>query len=306
LEKLGYHERNLEYGTLSGEYSYDFSVDLIDQVTASLHPEFNREFRDFVEQGRISVMPKSGKTAVAFCSYTYGNYAPALVLLNYTSTLRDITTFAHEIGHGINHQLIYKNQSPVNRKISFFTGETASTFLEDFVVQKLEETMKTDEEKLTLLMTRLNDSISTIFRQTACENLQRELNITYRNEGFLSTEKINALMKKHMIAYMGDAVSQDDGTDLWWVYWSHIRGYSLYSYVAGLLLAKSMQNLYKQDNSNIEKIVEWYGTGSNSSPHERFLKLGVDIGDSGFWLKGLDEVDSMLKEAEDLAKKLNA
>ena len=33
-----------------------------------------------------------------------------------------------------------------------------------------------------------------------------------------------------------------------------------------------------------------------------FAEMGIDITDKEFWLKGLDEVDNLLKEAEALAE----
>ena len=35
-----------------------------------------------------------------------------------------------------------------------------------------------------------------------------------------------------------------------------------------------------------------------------FDEVGIDITNSDFWNTGLDEIESMLKEAEDIAKKL--
>jgi oligoendopeptidase F len=304
VDKLSYHERDMEVGSVDQEFNYDKSLEILEQVTIRLHPEFNRIFKQFVEEGRVDVYPRAGKYHGAFCSTVDGNYGPVNILLNYTNKLRDVTTFAHELGHGINHQLMWENQTQLNQGFSYYTAETASTFMEDFVVQELEQTLNNDEDKLNLLMIRLNDIVSSVCRQTACENLQRELNQLYAKEGFVSTQQISELMQKHMQAYMGDYVICDKNMENWWVYWDHIRWYSLYTYVGGLLISKSMQTMYKQDNTKIELIKTWYGTGSNLSPKESFAALGIDITTKEFWFDGLNEIEAILDQAWSLAQKL--
>ncbi len=49
---------------------------------------------------------------------------------------------------------------------------------------------------------------------------------------------------------------------------------------------------------------EFLKTGSFDSPKDIFARMGVNIDDKSFWLKGLQEIDDLLKETEALAKKL--
>jgi oligoendopeptidase F len=108
-----------------------------------------------------------------------------------------------------------------------------------------------------------------------------------------------------MKAYMGDAVNYDEGSENWWLYWSHIRYFFyVYSYAGGLLISKSLQNFTKQDPKFIEKVKEFLSAGTSDSPKNIFAKLGVDITDKTFWDKGMDEVEALLNETEALAKKL--
>ena len=104
---------------------------------------------------------------------------------------------------------------------------------------------------------------------------------------------------------MGKAVEQSEGSENWWVYWSHIRYFFyVYSYASGLLISKSLQNSVKQDPAFILKVKEFLSAGLSDSPKNIFSKLGIDITDKGFWNKGLDEIEKLLVETEMLAKKL--
>ena len=110
---------------------------------------------------------------------------------------------------------------------------------------------------------------------------------------------------RHMSAYMGDAVEQSKGSENWWVYWNHLRYYFyVYSYAGGLLISKSLQNSVKEDPRFIVKVKDFLSAGLSDSPRNIFLKLGINIGDAGFWDQGLTEVNRLLKETEALALKL--
>ena len=108
-----------------------------------------------------------------------------------------------------------------------------------------------------------------------------------------------------MAAYMGDAVEQSEGSENWWVYWSHIRYFFyVYSYASGLLISKSLQNGVKRDPAFIKKVKDFLSAGLSDSPKNIFAKLGIDITDRQFWNKGLDEVEKLLNETEQLAMQL--
>ena len=175
--------------------------------------------------------------------------------------------------------------------------------MEDFVLQELLKKAD-EEEKLVILMRKLEDDISTIIRQTACYNFEKKIHETYRKEGYLSKEKIGKIFTINMKSYMGDFVDCSDANN-WWVYWPHLRYYFyVYSYASGLLISKAMQKKVKEDPKFIEKVKEFLSSGTSISPKEIFLKMGIDISKKEFWEKGLDEVENLLKETENLAKKL--
>ena len=155
------------------------------------------------------------------------------------------------------------------------------------------------------MMQKLNDDVSSIFRQVACYRFEQELHAVFRTKGYLSKEEIGTLFRKHMAAYMGKAVEQSEGSENWWVYWSHIRYFFyVYSYAGGLLISKALQNSVKRDPAFIEKVKEFLSAGLSDSPKNIFHRLGIDVTDKQFWGKGLDEVEKLLNETELLARKL--
>jgi oligoendopeptidase F len=303
VKKLAYHERNIEYGDMTGRHPFPKAVGLVHSVFGKLDPEFADIFAGFIENGQIDAYPKRDKDSGAFCIH-HLMIQPTYILLNHTDKLHDVLTIAHELGHGINNELIKKRQHALDFGTPTSTAEVASTFMEDFVLDEIIRSAD-DEQRLAIMMQKLNDDVSSIFRQVACYQFERELHKDYRGKGYLSKEEIGKLFRKHMTAYMGNAVLQSEGSENWWVYWSHIRYFFyVYSYASGLLISKSLQNSVKQDPVFIHKVKEFLSAGLSDSPKNIFGRLGIDISDSRFWDKGLDEVERLLDDTEQLANRL--
>lgn len=303
LEKLAYHERNLQYGKVEKEYKYEEGLELVYKVLNELDPEFGDILKGFNDQSLIDVFPKKGKDSGAYCAYNLITQ-PTYMKLNHNNKLNDVLTLAHETGHGINDELMKKKQNALSFRTPTSTAEVASTFMEDFVLAEILKDAD-DELRLGILMMKLNDDVSTIIRQIACYNLETDLHNAYREKGYLSKENIGEIFLKNMKAYMGDAVLYEGGAENWWLYWSHIRYFFyVYSYSSGLLISKALQNAVKDDKSMISKVKEFLAAGTSDSPKNIFMKMGIDITDKTFWDKGMDEIEALLKETEELAKKL--
>ncbi|MBA3724026.1 MAG: M3 family oligoendopeptidase [Candidatus Levybacteria bacterium] len=302
VPKLAYHERSVPFGKIDKTYSFADGAALVHKVFTDLDQEFSDALERFLENGQIDVYPSKGKRGGAFCVYWQVDQ-PTYVMLNYTDKLRDVETLAHEMGHGINDELM-KGQNALNFGTPTSTAEVASTFMEDFVLQEILKTAD-EETKFGIMVSKLDSEIATIFRQIACYQFEAELHKAFREKGYLSHQEIGKIFQKHMAAYMGPGVEQSKGSENWWVYWSHIRAFFyVYSYASGLLISKSMQNGVKADPKFIGKVKEFLSAGTSVSPKDIFKNLGIDITDTAFWNKGLDEVEKLLKDTEKLAKKM--
>lgn len=303
LPKLAYHERAITYGNINIEYPFDQSVQLVQSVFTSLDPQIGNIFHQFATSGTFDVYPHVGKKDGAFCSVDLIT-KPTYILLNHTNKFEDVLTLAHESGHGVNNELMRPVQNALNFGTPLSTAEVASTFFEDFVLQKLAETAD-DETKLAIMVKKLDDDVSTIFRQIAFYNFETELHAEFRKQGYLSSQQIGELFQKHMMSYMGNFVEQSPGSTNWWVYVSHFRSFFyVYSYASGLLISKSLQNLVKASPKNISNVKEFLSAGQSASPKDIFAKLGVDISGSAFWDQGLHEIETLLDHTQVLAKKL--
>ena len=300
VDKLKYHERNVSYGSLDQEYGFEEAKELTSKVLSNLDPEFKDIFEDFIEGGHVDAFPKEGKRGGAFCIHNLITQ-PVYILLNYTGDLEDVLTLIHEAGHGINNELMRRRQNSLNFGVSTFTAEVASTFFEDFVTQEIAG-QSDDQLRLSIIMNKLDRDISTIYRQIAATNFERQLHDKFRKKGYLPKDEIGKLFKRHMEAYMGDYVEQSEGSENWWVYWSHFRRFFYnYSYAGGLLISKSLQRRVKENPSFIGEVKRFLETGTSKPPKEIFKEMDIDIRGVDFWIQGIEETKSLIKEAEELA-----
>lgn len=306
FRKIRYYERNLKYQSNTDNvkvYSYKESFDLVLKVLSNLDDEFGQILLNFNENKFIDVYPQIGKRSGAFCAHHLISQ-PTYILLNHNGRLRDVLTLAHEVGHGINNELIKKEQNSLHFGTPTSTAEVASTFMEDFVLEELIKNT-TKEERLELMISKLDEEMATIFRQLALYQFEQELHTKFRQSGYLDKNQIGNLFKKYMELYLGKSVTIDEDSKNWWIYWSHIRMFFyVYSYASGLLISKSLQNQVKQKKEFIDKVKKFLSTGLSKAPVNIFKEMGIDINKAEFWQTGLNQIEELIIETELLAKKL--
>lgn len=308
VKKLKYYEANLSLENLMHldklkriKYSFDDAEKLIHNVFFKLHPSFSEIFQSFINEKRIDVFPRKNKSSGAFCA-TMSKNMPVYILLNFGGKVDDVLTLAHELGHGINSTLS-RIQKEINYGTVLSTAEVASTFMEDFVLEELLNEVD-DLNKLMLLMRKINDDIGTIFMQIAAYKFEQNVHKAFREEGYLSHQRISEIFAENLNPVFGKAVDTKKFSNRWVNWWHFRTPFYVYSYASGLLISKSMQAAYRKDNNFISKVIEFLSAGTSDSPKNIFAKMEIDITDKNFWKKGISEIETSLKEAKNLAESL--
>ncbi len=124
-------------------------------------------------------MPRTGKSGGAF-AMGISPGAPPFLLLNYTGTLRDLATIAHEAGHGL-HFVLSQKQSMLNYHAPLPLAETASVFGEMLLTRRLLDNEQDPVVRKSLLCAKIEDIIATTFRQTVLTRFELRLH-NERNE----------------------------------------------------------------------------------------------------------------------------
>jgi oligoendopeptidase F len=277
--------------------------ELVNDCYETFSPELGSIVRRFFDDRWIDAPVRPGKRGGAFCASTVPDLHP-YVMLNYTARRQDVLTLAHELGHGV-HAVLAARQGIFHMSTPLTMAETASTFGEAIVFDRLLEQAGSADSRLSLLARSIEGAIATIFRQTAMNQFEERAHNARRSEGELSVDRIGEIWAETQEEMLGDSVEVTEGYRKWWSYVPHFistPGY-VYAYAYGQLLAMSVYRLYTdQGGSFVPRYLELLSAGGSRSPEELGAIVGVDLGDPGFWDNGLALVEDLLGQAEAAAR----
>ncbi|HEX2054690.1 MAG TPA: M3 family oligoendopeptidase [Actinomycetota bacterium] len=303
LDKLADYDRMAPLGDDPTFVSWEDARNLVLDAYASFSPEAGRIISEFFDKRWIHAAQGPTKMTGAFCMTTIPDAHP-YVLLSYTGERRSVLTLAHELGHGL-HGYLAGNQSLFNAETPLTLAETASVFGEALTFGKLLQAEEDPKRRLALLIGRLDDSIATVFRQIAFNRFEDAIHNARREQGELAPEQISEFWLRTQKDVLGDSVEITDGYKIWWSYIPHfIRtpGY-VYAYAFGFLFSLAIYQRYlKEGESLIEPYLGLLRAGGSDSPESLAKQVGMDLSDPNFWAGGLESLDALLKEAEELAR----
>jgi oligoendopeptidase F len=298
-KKLQYADRTAKVGKVSIKPTFEESLAILRTSFEKVDPHFREILDEYVANGQIDVYPKKGKKGGAYCSGDIN--MPTFVLLNHVDTLDSFKTFAHEMGHSI-HTELSKSQPVMYQGYTISVAEVASTLFEHFAFEEIFPRLN-KKEQIIALHDRINDAISTIFRQVAVFNYELEMHQTIREKGALSKEEIAALHNKHMGAYLGPQVTLKELDGYFFVSWPHLRYFFyVYSYAYGELISMALYKKYREDKNYIKEIKKFLSAGGSKSPEEIFKEIGIDTMKPGFFEQGLQNIEDDIAKLEKLLK----
>ncbi|MCG2588281.1 M3 family oligoendopeptidase [Rhodohalobacter sulfatireducens] len=279
--------------------------DMVLEAYGDFHPDMSSIAGEFFENNWIDAAIKPGKRGGAYSASTVTSVHP-YVFMNFDGKLRDVQTLAHELGHGV-HQYLARKQGELQSSTPLTTAETASVFGEMLVFNKLMNRLDDPSEKLALLVSKIDDTIATVFRQISMNRFEDKIHTARREQGELSKEQFSEFWIETQKDLYGDSVTLTDEYKIWWSYiphFLHTPGY-VYAYAFGELLVLALYDSYKsQKNGFSEKYLSLLEAGGSDWPHNLVSTMGLDIKDKNFWSRGLDIFGEMVKEAEELAASL--
>ncbi len=253
----------------------------------------------FFEQKWIHAPLLEGKRGGAFAHPAVPDAHP-FILVNYTGNLRDVSTVAHELGHGI-HQYLAKEKGYFNSDTPLVLAETASVFAELLIFHRQLASLDDAAQRRAFICQKLESIFATVFRQISMNRFEKLIHNSRRDKGELSTDDLSTLWMESQQAMFGDAVTLGDHYRVWWSYiphFLHTPGY-VYSYAFGELLVLSLYRIYQEEGpAFIPKYLHLLSQGGSQSPYELLAPFNIDLNDSSFWQGGLQVIEEMLTEVE--------
>ncbi len=255
-------------------YTYDQAKTMVKEALAPLGEEYGKLLDRAFNEGWVDVYENKGKTTGAFSCGVYGVHP--YVLLNYTNTLDDVFTLAHELGHAMHSYLSDHAQTFANHDYSIMAAEVASTVNEVLLLKHL-MAKETDEKKTAYLLNHFIEGFrTTLFRQTLFAEFEKQAHLMAKEGTPLTAESLNALYRGLNELYYEGAVI-DELQDIEWARIPHFyRAFYVYQYATGYSGAVTIaENILESGDASA--YLKFLTTGGSDYPIPELRIAGVDF-----------------------------
>lgn len=270
----------------------------VDKAFSSAYPKLGSYFRDMLAQRWIEAQPRAGKRPGAFCTGSQLKHEER-VYMTFHSTVHDMVTLAHEVGHAW-HSCVLRPARSFAANYPMTLAETASNFGEMILLDGLmSDPGMTPETKAYLLDQEMLRAHAYLINIPMRYEFEKAF-YTERAAGEVSVSRLSELMSEAQRKLYGDTLL-DDGTDpMFWAYKMHffITGVSFYNfpYVFGYLLSQALFARFKAEGASFLPRYEAFLLMTGSATCEEVVKqtLGEDLTNPEFWATALKAIEPSL------------
>jgi oligoendopeptidase F len=283
-------------------YPFEQAAGMVLESFDEFDPKFAGMARRVFDERHIDSEIRRGKQSGAFCWTVVPTLTP-WVKLNYQGRPDDVATMAHELGHAI-HSMLASNHSVFTAHASLPLAETASTFGEMMLVDKLLAAESDEDVRRDLLFRQVDDSYATIMRQAFFALFERQAHEMIIQNA--SVDELNAAYLENMRTQFGKAVDVSDEFQWEWVSIPHIYNvpFYVYAYSFGQLLVLSLYRQFKEEGAAFKPRYERIlSAGGSIAPVKLLASAGIDITRQEFWQGGFDVVSGLVDQLEALPVK---
>jgi len=259
------------------DISYNKAVNIMENGLAPLGSGYISKMKAGLSEGWADVYESEGKTSGA---YSFGSYdSMPYMLLNYTGTLNDVLTIAHETGHSMHSKYTRETQPFIYGGHSIFTAEVASTVNESLLIDYLIKNEKDPGMKKYLLNMRIEEFRTTLFRQVMFAEFEKLTHQAAEAGEALTADWLCDQYDKLNRKYFGCNIVIDDDIRYEWARIPHFyNAFYVYKYATGFSAATAIaDHILKGGNKEQSAYIEFLKAGESNHPIELLKIAGVDM-----------------------------
>ncbi len=294
------YDRYAPVASSEKKISYVKARELILESFASFSEDFAGVAELFFKNNWIDARERKGKRGGAFCQMGTPSMHP-YVFINYSGSMRDVFTLAHELGHGI-HGYLMQGQNYLNYDVPLTVCETASVFSEMLLFDHLKTHESSPKELFALSMHKIESIFATVYRQISMFLFERDVHAA-REHGELLPEEYGQLWMARQKEMFKNSVTLEDGYQWWWSYIPHFihTPFYVYAYAFGELLTLSLFKQYEEKPEGFpQKFMELLASGGSKSPADLVRPFRVNMKSAEFWRGGVSVIEDMMKDTKKL------
>jgi oligoendopeptidase F len=288
---------------------YEDAKQTVLESVAPLGADYVAKYKKFVSGGRVDVYENEGKRSGAYSDGVYG-VGPYL-LLNYTDTVDDVFTLAHEGGHAMHTVLSYETQPFATAEYTIFVAEVASTTNERFLLNRLLEKTTEPKERFVLLQHAIDAIVSTYYTQVLFADFELQAHKLVEKGQAITADELNGIYLKLLHDYYGDAVTIDELYKITWARIPHFYNSPYYVFQYATCFASSAQLVKAMTTGDeaarkatTERYLTLLRSGGNDHPMDQLRKAGVDLSKRETIQAVIDQMDELVGQLEAEAAKI--
>jgi oligoendopeptidase F len=283
---------------------YDFAV--ASEMVLAAFREYDPQFAEMAlrvfESNHLDSQVRKGKRSGAFCADIIPGLTP-WVLVNFNRQPEDVATLAHELGHSI-HDMLTSHHTAFTNHPCLPLAETASTFGEMMLVEKLLKEESDESVRRDLLFKQVSDSYATIMRQAFFSLFEQEAHGLIA-EG-ANVDKLSEAYFRNLKTQFGNSLELGDEFRWEWVSIPHFyhTPFYVYAYSFGQLLVLSLYRQYKQEGESFKpRYRKILSAGGSMEPQKVLANAGINIHRADFWQGGFNVIEDLVKQLEQMPVK---
>ncbi len=284
-------------------YEYSDAVSMVLESFDDFQPEIASFAKRVFEDQHLDSEVRKGKMSGAFCASVQPGLTP-WVLTNYQGKANDVATLAHELGHAI-HSMLAEEHTQFTFHSSIPLAETASTFGQILLVDRLLEDETDEDVRRDMLFRQIDDAYATIMRQIYFALFERQAH-QMTHEGATVDELSEAYME-NLKEHFGDAVELSEEFRWEWVSIPHIYStpFYVYAYSFGQLLVFSLYQQFQAEGDAFKlRFMKILSAGGSDAPARILKEAGIDISQAEFWQGGFDVISDLVDQLEAMPVKV--
>ncbi|MBM3195500.1 MAG: oligoendopeptidase F [Chlamydiae bacterium] len=285
------------------EVEVKFSLDeAIGLVLESIRP-LGEEYVAIAEKGLkkerwVDWFERPGKRSGAYSSGYYKSHP--YILMNFTGSIRDLFTLAHELGHSMHSYYSNKNQPYPYASYTIFVAEVASTFHEELLYNLLMKKIQDPKVKQYYLHYKAEAIRATVHRQTLFAHFEKQAHGYVENKGVLTADYICGVFNDLYRKYYGDSFVIDPLLGVEALRIPHFySSFYVYQYAIGMSASLALHaNLLKDPVEGKKRYLEFISSGSSKKPVDILKDANVDVRDPNTIQKALDAFKQLVDQLD--------
>lgn len=299
-DALAWYDLYAPVGNSTTSFTFEEAKNFVLQHFGEFSPRLRAFAQHAFDNAWIDAEQRDGKRGGAFCMEV-PKVGESRIMSNFDGSLDQVSTLAHELGHGFHNDCAVKAGKTEIQKFTPMTlAETASIMCETIVSHASLKQAKDDQERLAILEAKLMGDSQVIVDIYSRYLFEKEV-FERREKAELSAEELCEIMENAQKATFGDGLDERYLQKWMWTWKPHYYSAQIsfynFPYAFGLLFGTGLYAIYQQrGEAFVEDYVQLLASTGEAPAAELAARFGIDIRKKKFWQDSLAIIGKQVDE----------